>query len=269
MERTSRLRKALVAVAISAMMFAGGANATSWSTDVTDIWWNPNEAGWGVNMIQTGNLVFVTFYVYNADRKPTWFGGTLSASSATPNTYSGDLYVTTGPYYGVPFNPNDVFVRVAGAATFTLDTVTAGTLQYVVDGMRVTKLIQRQPISYDYYGGEYLVSYTYTNTGCKAASQNGIYSGSGRVVIAQNQATMTMEIQNVLAAGTCKSSGRYDQLGRMGTYTAPYSCAWGETGSMQIYEMNNSPYVFTARMSFSSPGYGCNTRGEIVGVIPR
>lgn len=269
MQARKRLRNSMLALALGAMFATGVASATSWSTDTTDIWWNPSEAGWGVNMVQTGSQIFVTFYVYGNDRKPTWFGGTLYAVVGMDNVYTGDLYVTSGPFYGGAFNPNDVTARKAGSGTFTLTAVSAGTLEYTIDGVRVVKSISRQPLSYDDYYGDYDVRYTYTNSGCNDPALNGNISGSGRVVINQTQSVMSTDLYYILGDGVCTSNGTYSQLGRMGTYTGPYSCEWNEKGTALLYEMNNSPYIFTARMRFNSPAFGCTAEGEIVGVVPR
>lgn len=262
----SLFRQALVAMAISGLFFCQSANA-AWTTDHTDIWWNPNESGWGINMIQTNKDMFVTFYVYGSDRKPTWFGGTLSYQGS--HVFSGKLYVTSGPFYGGPFNPSNVTVREAGSASVVFDTVTAATLTYTVDGVQVTKAIERQPITYDDYNGDYNVSYSITFTGCNNPSYNGTFDDVGRFIITQNKATMSLELRDVLGTGTCTTSGTYSQKGRMGTYDGPYSCSWGESGTAHFYEMTNIWYGLAARLTFNSPNYGCAADGEVVGIMPR
>src|SRR6185295_19593915 len=53
--------------------------------DFTDLWWNPNESGWGLNLIQhPTNQIFGVWYTYDANGKRTWFfmsGGTWTSSS--------------------------------------------------------------------------------------------------------------------------------------------------------------------------------------------
>lgn len=261
------VRKASTMVASGLLLLAGAANASSWSTDVTDLWWNPNESGWGVNMVQTGDQAYVTFYVYGSDRKPTWFAGTLKDPGTTHDTiFSGDLYASTGPYFGGSFNPTDVTVRKAGAATFTLTGVSTGSLQYTVDGVAVTKQIERQPLSYDDYSGTYDVVYSYQVTGCNDPSYNGRFVDVGSAVIKHNKIAMSVELNDVLGVGTCTSAGTYGQRGRMGSYSGSYSCTWGEVGTMKLLEMNNAPNKFMARLDFPSSNYGCVIEGDVVGV---
>jgi hypothetical protein len=33
--------------------------------DVGDIWWNPNESGWGLQLSQSNTTLFATLYVYD------------------------------------------------------------------------------------------------------------------------------------------------------------------------------------------------------------
>ena len=35
------------------------------AADYTDLWWNPAEGGWGVNLVQSDNFMFVTFFIVN------------------------------------------------------------------------------------------------------------------------------------------------------------------------------------------------------------
>lgn len=115
------------------------------TTDYTDLWWNPNESGWGLNLTQhPSNIIFGVWYTYEADGTRTWFvmpNGTWSAS----NIYSGPLYATTGPSFAGAFSASSVQSRQVGSATLTFTSTGAGTFAYVVDGVSGTKLIQRQP----------------------------------------------------------------------------------------------------------------------------
>src|SRR5438477_4426313 len=89
------------------------AAATSISTDVTDLWWNPAESGWGVNLIQQDNIVFATLFVYDASSQPTWFVGSALATSGPDTsgrvTFTGPWYRTSGnPWYLGVFDPSVV-----------------------------------------------------------------------------------------------------------------------------------------------------------------
>jgi len=112
----------------------------------TALWWNPAESGWGINLNHQGNIVFGTLFTYDAAGAPLWLvmpAGTLAAGS---NTYSGDLYRTTGPPFNAnPFTPigSQNLTRV-GSMTVAFTGADTATLGYTVDGVAVTKAIRKQ-----------------------------------------------------------------------------------------------------------------------------
>ena len=79
----------LAAVLFTSVTFAAPTGATSANTDVSDIWWNPAEDGWGMQMVNTGTFVFATVYVYGPNGTPTWFTGQLEKTGAAQTTYAG------------------------------------------------------------------------------------------------------------------------------------------------------------------------------------
>lgn len=266
----ARLGVALALVAATATSALAApreiAQKTSYSIDYTDIWWNPSQSGWGLQMVQTGSFIYATIYVYGADGKPTWFGGGLTANAG--GSFSGALYVTTGPYFGGPFNPAAVTVREAGTMSFSPANVSSGLFTYTVDGVAVAKAIQRQPLTTDNYNGTYSAVATQTISGCNDPTKNGTVTSGLQVDITQNGQAMTVKLTNPNAS-TCTSTGAYSQLGRMGKFTGPYSCTSGQVGTLTLSEMNNVPYMFTAVIQTQSSNVGCAADGEIAGVIPR
>jgi hypothetical protein len=114
--------------------------------DYSAMWWNAAESGWGMSVIQspTTKIIFAVIYVYDGERRPTWF--VLPSGSWTSNTsYTGDLYRTDGPpFTAVPFDPRSVNVTKIGTASLTFTGASAGTLEYSLSGVRVTKSIVRQ-----------------------------------------------------------------------------------------------------------------------------
>ena len=43
------------------------------TVDYTDLWFIPAESGWGANVIQQHDILFVTLFVYGTNGQPTWF----------------------------------------------------------------------------------------------------------------------------------------------------------------------------------------------------
>ena len=107
-------------VALFMMFFAGSVPATTATVNYNDLWWDPSESGWGVNVAQQGSTLFLTFFIYGTDSKPTWVTGQLSKTGYSmlgEPIFTGDIVVTTGPYYGGPFNESSVTRRRAGTAS--------------------------------------------------------------------------------------------------------------------------------------------------------
>ena len=117
---------------------------TTPTADYSDMWWNPNESGWGMNIVQhpSGNL-FVVWYTYGMDGKRTWFvmpSGTWSTSSV----WTGTLYATTGPAANATFNPASVRTTMVGTGTLSFSDASNGTWSYTVNGISGTRALTRQ-----------------------------------------------------------------------------------------------------------------------------
>ncbi len=109
-------------------------------TNYTDLWWNPNESGWGINLAHQGDTIFAAWYTYGADGTPMWL--VTTAVKTETGTYAGDLYRTVGPAGpGVQATP-------VGAATFSFANGNNGTFAYSVQlaGMS-TAVTQTKPIT--------------------------------------------------------------------------------------------------------------------------
>src|SRR5579862_199993 len=42
-------------------------------TNYQDLWWNPTESGWGINLTHQGNTIFATWFTYADQGRPFWF----------------------------------------------------------------------------------------------------------------------------------------------------------------------------------------------------
>ena len=235
--------------------------------DLTDLWWNPNESGWGANLVQTGSFVFVTIYAYGSDGKPTWFAGGLERTGA--GTFAGKLYASTGPYFGGPFDPAAVAVRQVGTMTFVATNYFTGQFTYSVDGVPVTKNVQRQPLPLDNYNGTYESVETLQVSNCTDPAGNGDFTKRNTILITQNGTAMTITFGTLgVPGGSCTATGAYSQLGGMGRFVGQYACQWNEIGTYALSQMNNSSYrQFSARVSKSSSNLGCESVGQTTGLI--
>jgi hypothetical protein len=110
----------------------------------TDLWWTPEEPGWGVSITHhTSGVAFVAWYTYDSAGKPKWY--VVSNCVMSSSGCSGTLYETTGPPFGPTFDPAQVVTRYAGSLTFSFSSLNAGTMRYDLNGQMGTKAISRQP----------------------------------------------------------------------------------------------------------------------------
>ena len=111
----------------------------------TDLWWNPAESGWGINFNHQGQVVFATLFTYGADGAPDWFV-TSNGARQPDGSFRGELYRATGPVFSAsPWTP--VSLAQVGTLQVSFASVDAGTLSYTVNGVAVTKSIERQRFS--------------------------------------------------------------------------------------------------------------------------
>jgi hypothetical protein len=118
------------------------------ATNYQDLWWNPSESGWGINLTHQGDVIFATLFTYAANGQGLWL--VMSAGRRQGDgSYLGELYRTTGPAFNaVPFTPiGPGNITQVGTMRLRFSNGENGTLEYSVDGVNVTKAITRQVFS--------------------------------------------------------------------------------------------------------------------------
>jgi hypothetical protein len=116
----NKIRASIAALLTGLCLSSGNATANTFGTDMTDLWWNPSESGWGVTATHQGEIVFLTFFVFGADNTAHWYAGRppTPAPTARARPFFGPMYQMTGPWFGT-FNPNGTSVRQVGNVTMT------------------------------------------------------------------------------------------------------------------------------------------------------
>jgi len=166
--RVSRfVRAASASMAAALLCLAPIARAT----DFTDIWFVPSESGWGVNIVQSDAFMFLTFFIYGSDKKPTWYTAQLTNNGS--GTFTGPLYLTGGSYFAAPWNPAESpAAQQVGAASFRPTSASQGALTYTVDGVgTVNKTIERQALTRIGLGGTYIGGLAGTQSSCTNSAQ--------------------------------------------------------------------------------------------------
>jgi hypothetical protein len=219
------------------------------TTDVSDLWWNPSQSGWGMQLVQNNSFVFATLFVYGANGTPTWF--TAQLNNVGGFTWSGPLDATTGPWFGAPsFNPALVTVRQAGNMTFTLNDVNNGTVSYTVDGLVVSKSITRQTLVNESIAGVYDAVVNQVQT-CVPAVGSGVYIGRTLLTVSQ-VGNSIVGLTNSAPGSGCTLTGTYSQSGKLGSVAGTYSCTWGEAGTFSLFEIMVTETGMLARLTEQS-----------------
>ena len=115
----------------------------SYTTNFQDLWWNPDESGWGINITHQGAVVFATLFTFRADGQPLWLSS--AGTRIADGLYIGSLDQSSGPPFSAsPWNPAAVTHSNVGTMTVQFTRGNMGSLTYTYNGQLVVKSIQRE-----------------------------------------------------------------------------------------------------------------------------
>ena len=261
------LRRTVVVLLAAVSLVAFPAQATSFSTDQSDLWYIVAESGWGMQLVQRGNTIFATVFVYGPTNAPTWYVATMT--SADGLTWTGDLYATMGPWFGTaPFNPANVSARKAGTMTWAPQTVETGTLNYVVDGVAVTKNVVRETLVFDDFSGTYLAALHVGVTGCTSAGDNlppTDFPVLFTITVTQSGQSVTITF-SALGMFGLTITGTLSQSGQFGTVLGTYTDSTGEIGNASVTNLVVQENALTGSFSQNSTNRGCQSIGNFAGM---
>jgi hypothetical protein len=240
---------------VVALLFAGFTVSAHAVTDYSDMWYIPAESGWGVNLTQNENVVFMTFFVYGADNKPTWYVA-ITARDANGN-FTGSLFSTVGPYFGLPWNPAAYAPTLVGTATFAPVNPYQGTLTYtVLGGPTVTKSIVRQTLVTINLTGNYTGGQAGGYSGCDNSGDNFLYKDSFDLQVSQGTSNVIFTF--AYSSLTCTLSGALVQNGQLySVASASYQCDDGLSTTASLSEIKKTAQGIEGRFAAPSVGGGC------------
>jgi hypothetical protein len=249
---------------LAILLFAAAGRAAA--TDYTDIWYLATEAGWGVNVVQSDNFLFITFFIYGADGKPTWYTGqvTLDASG----NYNGTLYATTGTYYISPWVAGNVAVTPVGTVSFQPTGPSTAKLIYIVTGVgTVTKVIQRQTLTAITIGGAYSGAQTGVYSNCSSSSSNGPYRDFFDLQVTQS-ADGSVTFAFTYDALSCTFTGTLVQQGQLYSVTgASYQCSDGLKTTAAMSQIKATAQGIEGLFSAPQVGGNCREDAQFSGVL--
>jgi hypothetical protein len=200
----------------------------------TGMWFAPDESGWGVNIIEQGDTIFATLFVYDAQGRPRWYvASQLGQSGNTAEgtaINSGALYEATGPSFGAPaFDPSAVFRRQVGTMSFQVRSPGSALLTYAIDGVQVAKSVTQFAFRRNDASGTYI----------------GHVTGNGhdqaRIMINDpGNGSMAMRISGMYG-GSCDYTGSSRQVGEFINGSGTFQCGFGGSG---MYVLSNLAVAF-------------------------
>jgi hypothetical protein len=266
------IRLAAAATALAAAIHVAPVAASAYSLDQSDLWWNPNESGWGIQLVQRGALIFATMFVYAANGAPTWYVALLKppgaasddAAKALGLSWTGDLDATMGSGFAAMWNPAAFNATKVGTMTWTPADAISGTLVYSVNGVPITKNIVREFITFDDFSGTFQGGIRLVQSGCTDPSKNGTFDDFASVTITQSSTqSLGLTLTTATSGMSCTFQGPLTQAGRFGAVTGTFVCD-GKTTTGSLFNIVVGPDSIV--MHFNSSGNGCNSTGAVAGV---
>lgn len=235
-------------MAVAAMAFSASAFANTYTSDLSDLWWNENESGWGVNVNHQREVVFLTFFIYGKDGRGTWYTGQASNTGQDARgalIFSGGMYEFSGPANGTTFNPGSVVGRTAGTVTFTA-FLDSATLTYTIDGVAVNKTLTRQTFRNNDLSGNYMGAIKQIQSQCTGGTPNGDFNTSVDFAVSNTASSFSMIVRKP-DGSSCTYGGDYIQTGRLGASTGRYTCTNGASGNYNAFELEANIQGFLGR----------------------
>ena len=244
--------------------------------EYTDVYYNPVEPGWGVFLVQSDKTQFLAFFIYGTDNKPTWYTAQLTQDAA--GDYNGQLYATTGTYFGLPWNPAQLTIVSVGTVSFKPTDIYSATLTYALtSGPTVVKTVQRQTLTPYVLAGNYSGSISGTQLGCTNPNDNNPkFRGRYNLAVTQTadtSATLVFSFVDPANNGVvCTATGPLTHFGRLYKMSnAQFSCvepgsASGSPTSVTIDSFHPTGQGIEGRLSGPTPD-GCVVNNHFSAVL--
>ena len=198
---------------------------------VNDLWFPLGESGWGVNIVEQGDTIFATLFVYDAQGKARWYSASemlrgADASATTRTSWAGALYESTGPYFGTSFNSAAVTRRQVGTLQFSVDERFGAFVQFNVDGVQVARNVDRYAFRRNDLSGSYKGMLV-----MRSDDPRGVSYDDAEFTIDDRGDTVVMNMR-ILTGPTCTFTGSSQQSGSLRYMAGTHTCGAGGTFRM-------------------------------------
>ena len=196
-----------------------------------DIWWNPNESGWGVTFAQQQNTIFATFFIYGPDSKPFWVASVMTSTANAATEFNGPVYSVVGSPYAQTFDPSTTATTLVGTARVKFITGVRATLTYSINGVQIAKTIERQtlatlPLAGSYTGQRFVRDALVSDI----SGVESITSLSTAFILTTSGNSISIRIET-FPSSVCMYAGTYTQYGVQFSSSGTYQCSDFSTGT--------------------------------------
>jgi hypothetical protein len=223
----------------------------------SDLWFNPQESGWGMNVVQQLDTAFVTLFVYGPDGKPTWYVApaveviAYSSGGGLP-VFAGALYKTEGPYHAGPFDPSKVKATVVGSISLEALALDRVRVYYRAEGSpEIVREVVRQtwqaPVLASNYAAQFVLRQAHPG---QPPYGTRVYQGDMLVHFDQEA---FIRVDDHLGV-RCEYRGPYQQSGKIARVTGSFTCDGGDSpaGSFEITELEVTQHGVSGYLRTSS-----------------
>jgi hypothetical protein len=208
------------------VFFCSLAHATQ-PYDLSGLWMNSKEPGWGVSVHQQGDVLFLTLLVYGEDGEAHWYVAPDVYNDGDPYgyvdaPYYGDLYSARGPVlaWSEHFDSAKVSLRRVGTVSFGAVNGESGTIRYDIDGRQVGRQVTRHTWAAMDIAGSYAGARMGYATGASCVLPLTQRSSQFQV----SQAGSAIRIVLDEAGTRCEISGTLSQSGTAGEIAGQMTC---------------------------------------------
>jgi hypothetical protein len=256
--------------AVAATAVACSAGAVSTLTDYTDLWFTASEPGHGLYIVQNGETLFLTMFVYGGDTLPRWYyASDIRPVNGSNTQWTGQLVRSTGTSFASPWNPAQLFTTVVGNVTLNFTSPSQATMTFTVDNIPVTQQITRFTFINETLAGVYAGGLT-ANMQCGSSPATPL-SATDRLTVQHTppgNPRFIVDFRNDAGVpATCTFTGNYSQQGKIGTLTnGTFTCTGGSTsaGTFSMAEVAVNRNGLSAHVSGTLSG--CNLDGYFGGI---
>jgi hypothetical protein len=236
----------------------------------TDLWLAPNESGWGLNIIEQGDTLFGTLFVYDNAGQSHWYSASnLDYEQCAPadapqdcyGRYRGAVVESTGPYFGTSFNAATVQRRQVGSMSIDFIGNDTAYLTYTINGVSVSRMELRR---FGFRTNSLAGSYSGHMNAMNGNSDRGVMTGPMTIEISDSGDSIVMTTNQSGRTCTMRGGTRF-QYGRQVMASGSYDCGAGTIGNLLLFDVYPTNSGFTG--AFELNGYPIG-RIEAVRVTP-